>query len=162
VRRPPISPTEAAERLRGIALICAAMLMFSLLDTSAKFAGRHVPILEVVWARYAFSVIFAVLILRSWARPSDYLTGRPYMQALRALFLLASTVFNFMALRYLQLAEAAAITFAAPLLVTALAGPVLGEWPGPRRWIASNRNRGRFNRRRCSPSPRPFAMPATD
>jgi drug/metabolite transporter (DMT)-like permease len=58
------------------------------------------------------------------------------MQGLRAAFLLGSTVFNFMALRYLQLAEAAAITFAAPLLVTALSGPILGEWPGPRRWAA--------------------------
>ena len=136
MRHLPISAEEAAQRLRGIALVCAAMLMLSLLDTSAKFAGRYVPTLEVVWARYAFSVVFAVLILRSWARPADYLTRRPFMQAIRALFLLASTAFNFMALRYLQLAEAAAITFAAPLLVTAFAGPILGEWPGPRRWAA--------------------------
>lgn len=132
----PISIEESAERLRGIALYCAAMLMFSLLDTSAKFASSYLPTLEVVWARYAFSVVFAVLLLRSWARPADYLTRRPYMQALRAVLLLASTAFNFLALRYLQLAEAAAITFAAPLLVTALSGPILGEWPGPRRWAA--------------------------
>lgn len=132
----PLSVEEAAERLRGIALICAAMLMFSLLDTAAKYASRFVPTLEVTWARYAFSVLFAVLVLRSWARPAEYVTRRPLLQVLRAVFLLGSTLFNFMALRHLQLAEAASITFAAPLLVTALAGPVLGEWPGHRRWAA--------------------------
>jgi fatty-acyl-CoA synthase len=46
-------------------------------------------------------------------------------QIIRALFLLLSTVFNFTALRHLQLAEAVSITFAAPLLVTAFAGPLL-------------------------------------
>jgi drug/metabolite transporter (DMT)-like permease len=132
----PISAEEAAQRLRGIALICLAMILFSLLDTSAKFASAYVPTLEVVWARYAFSVVFAVVFLRSWARPADYLTRRPFMQTLRAVFLLASTALNFLAIRYLQLAETAAITFAAPLLVTALSGPILGEWPGPRRWAA--------------------------
>ena len=136
MRHLPISAEEAAQRLRGIALICLAMILFSLLDTSAKFASAYVPTLEVVWARYAFSVVFAVVFLRSWARPADYLTRRPLMQTLRAVFLLGSTVLNFLAIRYLQLAETAAITFAAPLLVTALSGPILGEWPGPRRWAA--------------------------
>lgn len=134
--RLPISAEESSERLRGIALYCCAMLLFSLLDTSAKYASRYVPTLEVVWARYAFSVIISILLLRSWAHLSDYATRRPFMQALRAFFLLTSTACNFFALRHLQLAEAAAITFAAPLLVTALSGPFLGEWPGPRRWIA--------------------------
>ncbi len=132
----PVTAEEAARRLRGIALICGAMLLFSLLDTAAKYASLFVPTFEVVWARYAFSLLFAILILRSWTRPSDYLTKRPLMQTVRALFLLVSTGLNFLALRYLQLAEASAITFAAPLIVTALAGPLLGEWPGPRRWAA--------------------------
>jgi drug/metabolite transporter (DMT)-like permease len=131
-----VSIEEAAQRLRGIALISLAMLMFSLLDASAKYASQYLPTLEVVWARYTFSMLLAILVLRSWSRPADYLTNRPFMQALRALFLLGSTALNFVAIRYLQLAETAAITFAAPLLVTALAGPILGEWPGIRRWAA--------------------------
>jgi drug/metabolite transporter (DMT)-like permease len=131
-----VTAEEAAGRLRGIALICVAMVFFSVLDTAAKYASRYVPTFEVVWARYAFSLLFAILLLRSWAHPADYFTRRPFMQAARAFFLMASTALNFLALRYLQLAEAAAITFAAPLILTALAGPVLGEWPGPRRWAA--------------------------
>ena len=52
------------------------------------------------------------------------------------MLLLGSTVFNFMAFRYLQLDEALAILFSTPFLVAILAGPILGEWVGWRRWIA--------------------------
>ena len=50
--------------------------------------------------------------------------------------LLDSTIFNFMAFRYLQLDEALAILFSTPFLVAILAGPMLGEWVGWRRWTA--------------------------
>jgi drug/metabolite transporter (DMT)-like permease len=132
----PPGEAEIAARLRGIGLICLAVLLFTALDTAAKYASRHVPTLEVAWARYALNLLFAVVALRPWAFPADYLTRRPLAQIVRGLFLLMSTVFNFMALRYLQLAEAVSITFAAPLLVTVFAGPLLGEWAGPRRWAA--------------------------
>lgn len=131
-----ITADEAAERLRGIAWSCVSVAMFTVLDTGAKYASQTLPTLEVVWFRYAFSVVFTVIILRPWLNLGDYLTRRPVVQILRATFLLASTICNFIAIRYLQLAEAVAIAFAAPLVVTALAGPVLGEWAGPRRWVA--------------------------
>lgn len=134
--RTPVTHAESAERLRGIALVCIGMLMLSLLDTGAKYAAQYVPTLEVVWFRYALSVILTVAFLRPWRRREHYVTRRPVLQVVRASFLLGSTIFNFFALRYLQLAEASAISFAAPLILTALAGPVLGEWPGPRRWAA--------------------------
>ena len=50
--------------------------------------------------------------------------------------MLGATYFNFLALRHLQLAETVSIMFAAPFVVTALAGPLLNEWAGPRRWAA--------------------------
>jgi len=132
----PQGEAEVAARLRGIGFICLAVLLFTVLDTSAKYASRYVPTLEVAWARYALNLVFAVIALRPWAFPADYITRRPAAQIIRGLFLLMSTVFNFMALRYLQLAEAVSITFAAPLLVTVFAGPLLGEWAGWRRWAA--------------------------
>jgi len=133
-----IAPSAAGlpSRLRGIAFICLAVLFFTILDTAAKYAGRSVPTVEVAWARYAINLLLTVVILRPWAFPAAYWTGRPIAQTIRALFLLASTVFNFAALHYLQLAETVSITFAAPLLVTAAAGPLLDEWAGPRRWAA--------------------------
>lgn len=132
----PPSGADAAERLRGIGLICLAVFLFTILDTCAKYSGRFVPALEVAWVRYAIALIFAVIVLRPWRRPQDYHFKRPAVQIVRAVFLMLSSVFNFLALLYLQLAEAVSIGFAAPLIVTALAGPLLGEWAGPRRWAA--------------------------
>ena len=55
---------------------------------------------------------------------------------LRGVFLFGSTIFNFMALQTLQLAETTSIFFFGPMVITALAGPLLGEWAGWRRWLA--------------------------
>ena len=133
----PLTVKESAERLHGIGLICGAVATFTLVDTTAKFAAVHgIPTIEVVWARYALSVVAGALLLRPWQRLADYVTRRPAMQALRSLFLLLSTVFNFIAIQHLQLSQTVSINFASPLIVTALAGPVLGEWAGPRRWAA--------------------------
>jgi drug/metabolite transporter (DMT)-like permease len=133
----PLTDHESRERLVGIGLICTAVTIFTVLDTSAKFAALHgVPTLEIVWFRYTLSVVFAVALLQPWRHPADYVSRRPVVQGLRAAFLLGSTVLNFIALQYLPLTQTVSITFAAPLIITALAGPILGEWAGPRRWAA--------------------------
>jgi drug/metabolite transporter (DMT)-like permease len=133
----PLSAREIGERLRGIGLMLATAAMFAGVDSSSKFATRAgVPTLEVVWARYAISLLVAVAILRPWRNPAEYVTRRPISQAVRALLLLMSTTLNFIAVQHLQLSESAAINFVSPLIVTALAGPVLGEWAGWHRWAA--------------------------
>ncbi len=133
----PLTEQESAERLIGIGLICLAVTTFTVLDTSAKFAVLHgVPTLEVAWFRYTLSILFSLALLRPWLHPADYVSRRPIVQGLRAVFLLGSTILNFIALQYLPLTQTVSITFAAPLIVTALAGPILGEWAGPRRWAA--------------------------
>lgn len=130
------SPEEMRTRLVGILLIVGAVACFACLDTIAKYASRSVPTLEVVWFRFATHLVLACVVFRIWKRRDLIATRRPILQIVRALSLLGSTLFNFMALQHLQLAETMSIMFAGPLLVTALAGPVLGEWAGPRRWAA--------------------------
>ena len=61
---------------------------------------------------------------------------RPWLQSARALCLVGSLVCLFSSLRVLPLAEATIISFTAPLFVVALAGPMLGEPVGWRRWAA--------------------------
>ena len=132
----PLTPEETAVRVRGIAFIVLAVFCFALLDTCAKYAARTVPSLEVAWFRYAVNLVIAVAVLQPWRHWADYVTKRPWLQVWRGLFLLGATVFNFFAIRTLPLATTGSILFAGPLLATALAGPVIGEWPGPRRWAA--------------------------
>jgi len=92
--------------------------------------------MQVVWARYTCAFLLALVVLNPWSRPGMLTTTRPALQIGRSTLLLGSTVFNFMAFRYLQLDEALAILFSTPFLVAILAGPILGEWVGWRRWTA--------------------------
>ncbi len=123
--------------LRAILLMLGAAGMFSCLDTTAKFLGEAgLAPFDVVWLRYVTHIILLGIFLRVWTHREAFRAHRPWMHVLRGLHLLAATFFNFWALKYLQLAEASAIMFCAPLIVTALAGPILGETVGLRRWIA--------------------------
>lgn len=126
----------ASMRLRGIAWMVAANVAFTALDTVAKILGQSIDPLQVAWFRYATNLVLVLFVLRAWGRPYLFDTSKPLLQLIRGLCLLGSTVFNFVALRYLQLAEVAAIAFAGPLFITALAGPLLGEKIGWRRWGA--------------------------
>lgn len=134
---PSSQPSETPRtRLAAIGLICAAVIFFSLLDCSAKWLAGRVEPLQVVFARYAVSMIFVLALVNPLTRPGVLRTRKPGLQAFRSLMLLGATVLNFFALKYLQLAETVSIAFAAPLLVALASGPMLGEWPGPRRLAA--------------------------
>ena len=65
-----------------------------------------------------------------------FTTNRFKLQLVRSLLMVATTAFNFMALRYLRLDQTITIVFLAPLMVALLAGPLLGEWVGWRRLVA--------------------------
>lgn len=120
----------------GIGLIILACLCFSVLDATAKYLSASLPTLQIVWMRFVSHVLLALVLFQVWKTPGLLKTKRWGLQILRAFCLLGTTVFNFLAVRYLQLAETVSIMFAAPFVITALAGPVLGEWAGIRRWTA--------------------------
>ena len=127
---------ERRRRLTGIGLMCCAVFLFSCLDTTAKWLGQSLDPVVTTWARYAFSVLLVSLVINPWNTPGALRTRRPGLQAIRSVLLLVSTILNFFALQYLQLAETVSIQFAAPLLVALLSIPLLGERVGPRRLAA--------------------------
>ena len=130
------STDQSRQRLVGIALIAGAFFLFSLLDTSAKWLNHTIPTMETVWSRYVFSVIFVMIVVNPKTKPGVLKTNKPGLQALRSLFLFASTLFNFIAVNYLQLSQTISIAFATPLLVALLSGPLLGERISRDRFIA--------------------------
>lgn len=130
------SPLASPETLRGILLMTATAAFFGGLDTTAKYLGQYMPAIEVAWLRFVTHTFFVVILLRLWSRPFHMKTRRPLLQLLRGAFMFGTTSLNFVALTYLDLTEAVSIMFATPLLVTALAGPFLGEKVGVRRWTA--------------------------
>ena len=127
---------ERASRFTGIALMCGAVACFALLDTTAKYLNLYMSTLEVAWARYTGAFLFPFIVSNPWTRPGLIRTTRPFLQFVRSLLLLGSTLLNFAALRYLQLDQAIAVVFSTPFFVAALSGPLLGEWVRWRRWTA--------------------------
>jgi drug/metabolite transporter (DMT)-like permease len=127
---------QRRQRLIGIGLMCGAVADFAVLDAMAKYLGTHMDTLQVVSVRYASAFLLTLLISNPIRRPGMLRTQKPVLQVGRSALLHGSTVFNFMAFRYLQLDEALAILFSTPFMVAILAGPMLGEWVGWRRWIA--------------------------
>jgi drug/metabolite transporter (DMT)-like permease len=116
--------------------MCGAVACFAMLDTTAKYLNLYMSTLQVVWARYTGAFLFPFILSNPWTRPGLTRTKRPLLQLVRSMLLLASTLCNFAALRYLQLDEAIALIFSTPFLVAALSGPILGEWVHWRRWTA--------------------------
>ncbi|TIO51022.1 MAG: EamA/RhaT family transporter, partial [Mesorhizobium sp.] len=97
-------------------------------------AGVSAPI--VAWARFVVHVLLVGVFLRGWREPSRFRANNLPAHILRGCLLFGSTMFNILALRTLQLAETTSIYFFGPMVITALAGPLLGEWAGWRRWLA--------------------------
>lgn len=130
------APGDARARIIGIALMCAALFCFALLDTTAKWLTQHMPTLQVVWARYASHFALAFIVINPWTVPGLFTSRRPWLQIGRSTLLFLSTAINFIALNFLQLDETTAIMFTTPFFIALFAGPILGEWIGWRRWVA--------------------------
>ncbi|HRJ68510.1 MAG TPA: DMT family transporter [Beijerinckiaceae bacterium] len=134
---PPVTPSEARrQRLLAIAMTCGAVLCFTLIDTAAKALSPQVGVMTTTWLRYVAAFLFILPFLNPWRVPDLLKSEKPFLQSLRGLLLFGSTILNFVAMQYLQLAQTVSIGFLAPLLFALLAGPFLGEWAGPRRLIA--------------------------
>lgn len=135
-------PPAAAARdpgehpLLAIGLVTLAMLLFVSTDGAAKVLAASMSPLQIIWVRYAVIVVILLPIL-AWRHAEKLLrTTRPVLHVLRGLLLAVSgTIFVF-SLERLPLELSTAIGFAAPLYVTALSIPLLGEQVGARRWAA--------------------------
>jgi drug/metabolite transporter (DMT)-like permease len=134
----PAQPADlrfGAERpFMAIGLVLVAVALFSIMDAMSKVLAVRLHPIEIVWGRYLVMMgILAPLALR---RPLLLVASRPALQLLRGVCILGSGLFFVAGLARLALADATAIAFASPLLVTALSIPILREQVGFRRWSA--------------------------
>ncbi len=114
--------------MSGIILMIAAVFCFTLIDSSAKWlaSAGFIP-LQVTFVRYLGHFCSSLIIFWPQDKSKIFHSSRPYIQILRAVILMVGTFFNFLALKYLSLNVTVAIFFAAPLVVTILSIPILGE-----------------------------------
>ena len=122
----------------AILFVIIAVALFSILNAEVKSLRADYGAVQLVWARYAGALVFMVVVFTP-VRGPHFLrlrTTRPLAQVLRAACLLSSSLCFFLAIKWVPLALAAAITMLGPVFITALSGPFLGERVGPRRWTA--------------------------
>lgn len=123
--------------LRGIALMLLAVSLFSFMDGFVKWLGQAYPTMQIVFFRSLFAFIpLAFLIHRFGGMRSALRVTAPFGHVLRCLCGTGAMFLFFYAYAHMKLADAVAITFAAPLFITALSVPLLGEKVGVRRWSA--------------------------
>ena len=120
---------------QGIAWMLLSVLIAAGMDATSKYLAQSYPVMQIVWARYAFQAVPLMLVLAP-RLPQLMRTSRLGMQLVRSALLLGATVTFIYGLKRLPLTEASTILFLAPLIVTALSVPMLGERVGRRRWMA--------------------------
>jgi drug/metabolite transporter (DMT)-like permease len=117
----------------GIALILGAATCFALMDNLIRVTGALVPVLLILWARYAMQA--AVMTVWLAVSPGErFRSAHPRFQALRGALLLATSAMSFFGVQYLPVAEFTAINMLTPVLVTLLAATWLKETVTPLRW----------------------------
>jgi len=122
--------------LRGIGLMVLAVSTFTCLDTTSKYLAQHYPVPAIVCARYVVQMLLMVAVLAPRMGMRLLQTGNLKLQIIRGVVLTASSLVFLSALRLMPLAEAASIAFMTPIIIAALAGPVLNEKVGGRTWLA--------------------------
>ena len=121
--------------LRGIAWMAGGFFIFSAVDMQAKFLTESLHPVQVAWSRQ-LGLFLGVVILLVMRGPELLRTTHPFLQIGRGVLAAGSATLFIAAVAFVPLADAVAVTFVAPFLVTVMGALLLGERVGPRRWAA--------------------------
>ena len=122
--------------MKAITFNLLAWVMLPIMDGFAKYLSSDLPVLQITWARYFFTVAFTLPIMFFFFRKNFVWTDKPKLQLIRGLILLTANVCFFYSISIISLAKALTLAFIAPLIVTAFSPIFLGEKVGFRRWSA--------------------------
>ena len=122
--------------MKAITFNLLAWIMLPIMDGFAKYLSTDLPVLQITWARYFFTVAFTFPIMFFFYNKQLVWTDKPKLQLLRGVILLFANICFFYAISVISLAKALTLAFIAPLIVTALSPVLLGERVGVRRWTA--------------------------
>ena len=122
--------------MKAIIFSLLGWMFLPVMDGFAKFLSDDLPILQITWARYFFTVFFTLPIMIFFFKKQLVWSDKPKLQILRGLILLSANICFFYAISIISLAKALTLAFVAPLIVTAFSPVILGEKVGFRRWTA--------------------------
>ena len=122
--------------MKAIIFSLLGWMFLPVMDGFAKYLSDDLPILQITWARYFFTVAFVFPIMFFFYKKQLVWSDKPRLQIFRGLILLSANICFFYAISVISLAKALTLAFIAPLIVTAFSPILLGEKVGFRRWTA--------------------------
>lgn len=130
-------PATAAPGIgAGIGLGALAFALFTVMDTLVKWLSASYPVHQLVFTNAAFALLPVLAMTLRRGGIARLRTRRLHLHVFRGMLGVVSGFLGFYAYSRLPLADAYAIIFTTPLLITALSVPILGERVGWRRWTA--------------------------
>ena len=112
------------------------MLCISINDLFVKQFSKNYPLHELIFIRSLIAILFTLLLVKSEGGLKILKTQQPIQHALRAVAIFLCNMIFFSAIATLPLATATALFFVAPIFITLLSIPLLGEKVGIRRLLA--------------------------
>ncbi|WP_425404386.1 DMT family transporter [Hwanghaeella sp.] len=128
--------TSQDRALAGIAMMCAGIACLSVNDAIAKHLIEVYSPLQILFLRNVIALPFALAITARMGGVRALRSGRPAAHVLRGFLWVVATIMFFTSFAHLDLAEATALIFVAPLFITAISAAFLKEQVGWRRWLA--------------------------
>lgn len=129
-----VSGSPRSHPLLGVVLILLMGLAFAVLDNAVRWLGATLPVLLILFWRYATQAgLMAVWLL--FDRRRRFKPDHPRFQLLRGALLLATSALSFWGVQQMPVAEFTAINMLTPVLVTLLAAWLLQERVSPLRWV---------------------------
>ena len=122
--------------MKAIIFNLLAWVMLPIMDGFAKYLSAELPVLQITWARYFFTVVFIFPLMFFFFKKYLVWTDKPKLQLIRGLILLTANISFFYSISVISLPKALTLAFVAPLVVTAFSPFFLGESVGYRRWAA--------------------------
>ncbi|MBM2294020.1 DMT family transporter [Sulfitobacter pseudonitzschiae] len=116
-----------SRNIQGILIALLGCLIYSAHDAIIKALGSSLPAVQIAFFAYLLGLPYVILLLIRDTTPGTLRPANPLWMAIRVVAVMVATLGAFYAFLVLPLAEAYTILFAAPLLVTLLAVPLLGE-----------------------------------
>lgn len=128
-------PAKVDDNAKGIFYLCAGLFIFSFQDVIIKQLSANYPVHELVFVRGLVATPLLLLLVHFESGFASLRTDHVMLHIVRSLLMFCSYLFFYLAIAAIPITEAISLFFTAPLFITAMAVPFLGEKVGLRRWL---------------------------
>lgn len=129
-------PQGAPDLTKGLGLMLFAMLILPSMDIIAKYVSANIAGVQVAQARFGFQMIVLLPAVLAWHGVGGLLPNNLWLNTVRSVLMAGAIACFFTALKWMPVADAIAVFFLEPMILTLLSAVFLREKVGWRRMLA--------------------------